>query len=483
MRTYALRLLTLIPGFSLGFTLLITPAALRAADDERGLKPIFDGQSFQGWKAPDMSYWSIADGAITGRITGEHPCGTNQYLVWLGGELADFELKLTSRVNGQGAINNGFQFRSRVLPGGDVAGYQMDNNLQTDWLVRLYDEFGRHTLAFRGKRTVFDGEGKTTQSEIPDASGPAWFRLEDWHEYHLVCVGPRLTLRVDGRLAAEVEDHDRLRAEAKGVLALQLHGGPPTVAQFKDIRLKVLKPAKAAREGHWSRAPSTAKRQRLLRGALAHWDLGVGGHGARHPLRQVGDSEFDVRAEGKGALRGATVAELRAAWFDAGTNLNLGGAQATVYLRARDPRGQWNAALVAKRGGQKRVNFNLFSADLADTSGPDIGFEVRTEAGLVSVRFPVSRIDPTAWHDFVGRYDGEFIELLCDGEVMVRRRWQGGALTPNAAPLLLGAEADSGKVVRPFTGQMEEAALWSRALRDAELAALMRIKSIRPAPR
>jgi len=30
------------------------------------------------------------------------------------GELADFELKLKSRVRGEGAINNGFQFRSKL---------------------------------------------------------------------------------------------------------------------------------------------------------------------------------------------------------------------------------------------------------------------------------------------------------------------------------------------------------------------------------
>ena len=204
-------------------------AASGVAFGEEGFRSIFDGQSLAGWETPDPSYWTVTEEAITGRITKEHPCAVNQYLVWQGGELADFELKLTSRLSGEGGINNGFQFRSRLLPDHDVCGYQMDNNLQTPWLARLYDEFGRHTLAWRGERAVFDAEGNRTVTKLSEGEGPAWFRLEDWHEYHLTCVGPRITLRVDGRLVAEVEDNDPRRRELQGILALQLHSGPPTV--------------------------------------------------------------------------------------------------------------------------------------------------------------------------------------------------------------------------------------------------------------
>jgi 3-keto-disaccharide hydrolase/cellulose/xylan binding protein with CBM9 domain len=208
---------------------------------EAGFVSLFDGKTLDGWNAADPSYWSIEDGAITGRITKEHPCNTNQYLVWMGGNLGDFELKLKSRVTGEGEINNGFQFRSRVMADRDVAGYQVDNNLKTDWLVRLYDEHGRHTLAWRGQRTVFNSHGEATHSKVEEAPGPAPFNLEDWHEYHLICDGPRLTLRVNGTLMAEVIDGDPLHADAAGILALQLHSGPPTFVQFKDIRLKKLR--------------------------------------------------------------------------------------------------------------------------------------------------------------------------------------------------------------------------------------------------
>jgi sucrose-6-phosphate hydrolase SacC (GH32 family) len=212
-----------------------------AADDRDLFKPLFDGKTLDGWESPDMSYWSVENGAVTGKITENHPLKANQYLVWRE-PMGDFELKMKFRMFGSPGINSGFQFRSRLLPGHDMAGYQMDNNLDTPWLARLYEEHGRDTLAFRGKKAVIDAGGKITLSDIPDAGGPAWFQLQRWHEYHLVCQGPHLILYVNGRLAAEALDGDARRRACCGLLGLQLHSGPPTTVQFKNIRLRALAP-------------------------------------------------------------------------------------------------------------------------------------------------------------------------------------------------------------------------------------------------
>lgn len=452
------------------FVPVLALAAVAAAA-EPGFEPLFDGRTLDGWETPDPSYWRVEEGAITGEITAAHPCTVNQYLVWKGGELADFELKLRSRLRGEGGINNGFQFRSRVLPDHDVCGYQVDNNLQTPWLVRLYDEFGRHTLAWRGERTVIDAAGTRSVTPLAEAAGPAWFKLEEWHEYHLVCVGPRLTLHVDGRRAAEVEDGDPHRFEAQGAFALQLHSGPPTLVQFKDIHLKILKPAAPPPTVAEDPAGPLAK---LRREALAWWWLDTGGHGARPPLRHIPgweQFELNVRPAGPGARADRKVVLLDGAYFDAGTNLHGGREAATVHLRARDPSGAWNAGLVAKRGGLEQLHLNLFSADLPGTSGPDIGFEVRTDRGLAQVSFPVSQIQADAWHDLVARYDGRSVVLFCDGRRVAEREWTG-KLLENAEPLLIGAETDQGRVVRHFRGELESAALWSRALTDEEVASL-----------
>ncbi len=228
-------------------TMILIVASVGISDsnaaEAEGFEPIFDGKSLEGWQAADMSFWSIEDGAITAKITAEHPTERNHYLVWQGGKLGDFELKLKHRIISDETVNGGFQFRSEIFDGDipdDCRGYQVDNNTNTPWLVRLYDEFGRHDLALRGQKTVFNADGTKETTPIPEAEGEPWFKLEDWHEYHLVCKGPNLTLYVDGRIVAEVIDNDPAQQDFMGILALQLHSGPPMTVQFKDIQLKRL---------------------------------------------------------------------------------------------------------------------------------------------------------------------------------------------------------------------------------------------------
>lgn len=210
--------------------------------DDEGFVSIFDGVSLRGWETPDTSYWTIEDGAITGTISEAHPLSVNQYLVYEGGDVADFELKLMHRLTGTPGINGGFQFRSLLLPDHDVAGYQVDNNHDTPWLVRLYDEFGRHDLALRGESTKYVLGGAKSVTPIEGIAGqPAHFKLDEWHEYHLIARGTHLELRINGIKVAEVFDDDPVQNDLSGILALQLHSGPPMKAQFKDVRLKKLK--------------------------------------------------------------------------------------------------------------------------------------------------------------------------------------------------------------------------------------------------
>jgi hypothetical protein len=340
----------------------------------------------------------------------------------------------------------------------------MDNNLKTPWLARLYDEYGRHTLAMRGEQAVFDAEGQRSAVKIPDAQGDAWFRLEDWHEYHLVCVGPKITLRINDRLAAEVEDQDPRRRELQGILALQLHSGPPTFVQFKDIRLKILKAAEQKQV-----TKLNPELDALRREATAWWPLDTGGHGAKPSLRHIpGFEKFElnVRAAGPVARPDRDVVVLDGAYFETGPDLRIGESAFTVYLRACDPRGTWDAALLSKGDA-----FRLFAADLPQSPGPDIAFEITTDRGPATVSFPVSQIDPKAWHALVTRYDGRTLTLFCDGKKMATKPCSG-LLEQNRDALLIGAGKDGGKVAQHFRGELEEAALWSRALNDREVAAL-----------
>ncbi len=463
-----MRLITRLAIVALAFvTCSLTKLTAREAD---GFEPIFDGRTLEGWLGQDMIFWSVEEGAITGTISPEHAPKLNQYLVWQGGLLDDFELKVTFRLRSANspAVNGGFQFRSRRLPNGDVAGYQVDNNYNMPWKARLYDEFGRHDLALQGERTVFDHDGTKRTEKLALEPGADDFRLDEWHEYHLIAQGRRLSLFVNGKLIAEVTDNDDDSFEATGILAMQLHTGPPMKAQFKDIRLKRLATA---------RKPSA--RETLLADAALAWHFGERLNAHQPPLNAIGKITAGLPADGVGSHPGAKISKLESAYFDLQKDLNqpklwnVTGKALTVYLRARIPDGSWNSALIAKRGNHDVVNFCMFSTDLSGTPGPDIGFEVHTGKGFVAVSFPVSKVEATGWLDLVGRYDGKTIALLCNGRVMAGKPWSG-ELTQNNEPILIGAESYDGVPKRFFTGEMEEAAIWPRALTDAEVAQLSR---------
>ena len=107
-------------------------------------------------------------------------------------------------MTGSPQVNGGFQFRSKLLHNNDIAGYQVDNNRDTDWLVRLYEEHGRETLAWRGESARYAANGTRTVMPIDGVHGaPANFKLEDWHEYDLIARGSHLELRVNGLKVAE----------------------------------------------------------------------------------------------------------------------------------------------------------------------------------------------------------------------------------------------------------------------------------------
>ncbi len=212
------------------------------AAQEAGFKRIFDGKTLDGWKAPNTSYWSVRNGAITGTSTQDNPVKSNQFLVWELGEVDDFELKLKYRINGTDRANSGIQIRSLVAPDGHAEGYQADIDMTGRYAGALYDEHGRGMLAERGQKTVIGADGKKTQTAIGDAQAlMKIIKKDDWNEYHIIARGGRITLKINGEVTAEVQDNEKKNLELSGVLALQLHAGPPMTVEFKDIRLKRLK--------------------------------------------------------------------------------------------------------------------------------------------------------------------------------------------------------------------------------------------------
>ena len=96
-----------------------------ASADNDGFVEIFDGETLDGWEG-DPNHWRVEDGNIIGEVTPSVPLESNTFLIWKGGELADFELKGEFNITEAG--NSGINYRSEQLPDIPFAlrGYQAD---------------------------------------------------------------------------------------------------------------------------------------------------------------------------------------------------------------------------------------------------------------------------------------------------------------------------------------------------------------------
>jgi hypothetical protein len=84
-----------------------------------------------------------------------------------------------------------------------------------------------------GEKTVQDLAGD--QAAFLEKYNP-----EQWNTYEIKAQGNRLTHIVNGITTVEVIDDQTGAADAEGILAFQLHTGPPMKVQFKEILLKSL---------------------------------------------------------------------------------------------------------------------------------------------------------------------------------------------------------------------------------------------------
>ena len=208
-----------------------------ASENEEGFRSIFNGKDLSGWDG-DSAFWSVKNGAITGQTTPDNPAKENTFLIWRDGEVDDFELRLSYRViNG----NSGVQYRSRDMGSWHVGGYQADLESGAQWTGGLYDEQGRGVLAARGQKTLIDANGEKDTEQVGDASELLRsVKKDDWNDYAISASGTHLIHKINGRVMCEVIDNDAAKGARSGIVALQIHAGPPMTVQFKDLRLKRL---------------------------------------------------------------------------------------------------------------------------------------------------------------------------------------------------------------------------------------------------
>ncbi len=208
-------------------------------------KTLFNGKDLTGWEG-NPQIWSVRDGVITGETTAEHPTKSNTFLIWKDGTVADFELTFSYKVSAKG--NSGVQYRSHVVDAAQfiVAGYQADFEGGNTYSGILYEEKGRGILAKRGEQvSITSGESPNKPKiEVTGAVGAseeiqATIKAEQWNDYRVVAKGGHLQHFINGKQTVDVQDQTAEGAKS-GILALQVHAGPPMQVQFKNLVLKTI---------------------------------------------------------------------------------------------------------------------------------------------------------------------------------------------------------------------------------------------------
>jgi len=194
------------------FALLLLLSSF-AAFAEEGFQPLFTGKNLDGWDG-DPRLWSVRDGMIVGS-TENAKLTHNEFLISkqsFGNIVLRAECKLRNH-------NSGIQFRSEALPEWVVRGYQADMAQDNYWGC-IYEEKGTRGILVNGW----------------EKAKPV-VHLKDWNDYEISCDGDHIQLKLNGVQTADLHDSAKLN----GILALQLHAGPPMEAYFRNIRIKELK--------------------------------------------------------------------------------------------------------------------------------------------------------------------------------------------------------------------------------------------------
>jgi Domain of Unknown Function (DUF1080) len=194
--------------------LLLCSLAVFAKD---GFQPLFNGKNLDGWDG-DPRLWKAQDGMIVGSTEGA-PLEYNSFLITKK-SYANFILKAQAKLRNH---NSGIQFRSEEVPGlrWAVRGYQADMAEDNYWGC-IYEE--------RGKRGVMVNGWKDKAEKV--------VKLKDWNDLELLCDGDHINLKVNGLETADLHDSAKL----DGIIALQLHKGPPMQVYFRNLEIKALSP-------------------------------------------------------------------------------------------------------------------------------------------------------------------------------------------------------------------------------------------------
>ena len=202
----------------------------RAAEGD-GFRPLFDGNSLEGWtQRGGVAKYEMVEGTIVGTSVAQTP---NSFLC-TEKEYGDFILELELKVDNE--LNSGIQVRShcndkrsefegKKIPAGRVHGYQVEiDPSERSFSGGIYDE-GRRGWLY-----------EPCGAQHKAARGA--FKRGEWNKYRIEARGTSIKTWINGVPVADLVDD----VDASGFIALQVHSVADELAgkevRWRNIRIK-----------------------------------------------------------------------------------------------------------------------------------------------------------------------------------------------------------------------------------------------------
>ena len=229
----------------IGYTaiMLIAFLATSFAQTKKGkFVKIFDGKTFKGWEV-DTTFWKVENGVAVGQVLPGQSIKTNTFLIWKGGEPADFEFKAQYRISPEG--NSGVQYRSELVPNVPygLKGYQADIDGNNKYTGQNYEERGRGFLAMRGQKVILKTNEKPIVTDSVSLGGSDHLKTlikSDWNDIRIVAKGNKLQHYINGVLMSEAIEEDTVKGKSSGLLGMQVHVMPKMKVEYREIYIKIL---------------------------------------------------------------------------------------------------------------------------------------------------------------------------------------------------------------------------------------------------
>ncbi len=232
------------------------PLARAAGPKDDGFEPLFDGGDLSKWTIPegDGGHWKVVDGVIDydarSESKGRKDLASRE-------EFGDFVLRLDWRLKETPYVNpnvpyvlpDGSHARGvdgkplkLALPDSDSGVFLRDQKGKTQvniwcWPIGSGEVYGYRTDP-KMPASVRAGVTPRTQADRP---------VGEWNSFEITLKGDRLTVVLNG--VTVIENAELPGIPDRGPIMLQHHGGykdgkylgPPSLVQFRDIRIKRLK--------------------------------------------------------------------------------------------------------------------------------------------------------------------------------------------------------------------------------------------------